>query len=82
MYQVPCGPVYSVRSSGGLGLASDELGWVSVTLQGTGNMLFFSALLQWLKDRTDGLVTRLFGKEFHCLTASKKKERNGNNLQS
>lgn len=41
------GPVYSVRSSGGLGLAPDELGWVSITLQGVGNMLFFSALLQW-----------------------------------
>ena len=40
------GPVHCVRSSGGLGLASDELGRVSITLQGTGNMLFFRALLQ------------------------------------
>ena len=32
------GPVYSVRSSGGLELAPDELGWVD-----TGNMLFFSS---------------------------------------
>ena len=30
-------PVYSVRSSDGLGLVPDELGWVSVTLQGTGS---------------------------------------------
>ena len=39
-------PVHCVRLSGGLGLASDELGRVSITLQGTGNMLFFCALLQ------------------------------------
>ena len=31
-------------------------------------------LIPALKDRTDGLLTRLFGKEFHSLTESMKKE--------
>ena len=57
-------PVHCVRSSDVLGLASDELGWVSITLQGTGNMLFFCALLQ--QGGTYIVCSKEQGPPHHC----------------